>query len=289
MRPNNLSSVLPPKLFISYARRDFPFVRDLVQTLRAAGMELWLDVASIDVAADWANSIESALAACTHVLVVLSPYSMKSTAVAQEIELALKNSKPIIPILLQTTMNLPRTLQRIQWVDFRINYGKAVQSLLDRLRGHVHSAVDLWLDTPPHRSHIRNFIPLLYIIMPKPVKAIAAAIFLNGAFKLLLGYCATQYDADDGVVFGYMLIFLTTFGMWWDYRSAVRRVTKGEMICLQVFSCVILTFCCFAADPHLYFLLLGVPADLVLGLLILTSKTYRRWMIAYPFGGGWTD
>ena len=103
------------KLFISYSRHDFPFMRDLVRSLREAGMDLWLDVTSLSGGERWNTRIETALKECTHCLVVVSPYSMKSAQVAHEVEVADQHQKQIIPVLLQTA-NLSERLQTTQLV-----------------------------------------------------------------------------------------------------------------------------------------------------------------------------
>lgn len=109
------------KLFVSYSRRDFPFVRDLVRSLRNAGVDLWLDVANLSSGERWDSRIEAALKACSHCLVVVSPYSMKSAEVAREIEVADQFQKEVIPLLLQTA-NLSERLRTIEWSDAETHF-----------------------------------------------------------------------------------------------------------------------------------------------------------------------
>src|SRR6266446_6063167 len=133
------------KLFISYSRRDFPFVRDFVRSLRESGMDVWLDVTNLSGGEPWNSRIETALKESAYVLVIVSPYSVKSAQVQREIEAAAQYQKLIIPVLLQTTV-LCRRLQEIQYVDFRVNYEKALHILLARLRNQPPSATEDWLD-----------------------------------------------------------------------------------------------------------------------------------------------
>jgi hypothetical protein len=275
------------KLFISYSRRDFPFVRDFVRSLREAGMDLWLDVANIRGGERWNASIEAALNGCTHCLVIVSPYSMKSAAVAREINFATEHQKAMIPVLLQTTP-LSEKLQSIQWVDFRVSFEKALRVLLARLRGEARSAVEEWLDTPPHRSHMKGFVPIAYVICPRPVKVISLLVGLSVSFKLFGGLVCTMLHREDSALVGWTVVIMTGFCLWWDYRAVNRRVTFTEALGMQCFM-ILIPFFGLLADRPILFLLLGIPVDLALLVAMLASKTYRRWMTAYPYGAGWTD
>jgi hypothetical protein len=48
---------MEPMPFISYARQDFPFVRDLVRSLRQQGIDSWFDIADIAGGDAWLLSI----------------------------------------------------------------------------------------------------------------------------------------------------------------------------------------------------------------------------------------
>jgi len=59
--------------FLSYARKDTQFALRLVQDLRAAGADLWMDQIDINKGDHWDSAIGDALAKCPRLLVVLSP------------------------------------------------------------------------------------------------------------------------------------------------------------------------------------------------------------------------
>lgn len=119
----------PPKAFVSYSRADTDFVLRLCQDLRAAGASIWLDQLDIHPGEDWDEAIERGLFECGRMLAVLSPKSISSQNVLDEIGYALSKKKPIIPVLHQDC-EVPYRLNRIQYVDFRTAYDEPLKSLL---------------------------------------------------------------------------------------------------------------------------------------------------------------
>ena len=74
-----------PKVFISYSRADFAFVRELALRLRASGIEIWFDVLALPPGENYLTEIEAAIGECSHCLVVVSRYSMRSAEVQREV------------------------------------------------------------------------------------------------------------------------------------------------------------------------------------------------------------
>lgn len=118
--------------FISYARADGDFVLRLAEELRAKGANLWLDTLDIRAGAPWEDSIEQALKECESVLLVLSPISVQSENVKDEVSYALGKKKKIIPLLHQAC-DIPLRLNRLHYVDFTGTYEKGFRSLLKEL------------------------------------------------------------------------------------------------------------------------------------------------------------
>jgi hypothetical protein len=118
-----------PKAFVSYSRADTDFVLRLCQDLRAAGASIWLDQLDIHPGEEWDEAIERGLSECGRMLVVLSPNSVTSENVLDEIGSALSKKKPIIPVLYRDC-EIPYRLNRIQYVDFRTAYDERLKSLL---------------------------------------------------------------------------------------------------------------------------------------------------------------
>jgi hypothetical protein len=81
------------KYFVSYARVDGDFARQLAERLRAAGVDLWLDQFDIVMGQRWDAAIQTALRSCQGVIVVLSPGSVESDNVLDEISYAMEQKK----------------------------------------------------------------------------------------------------------------------------------------------------------------------------------------------------
>jgi len=122
----------PAKAFVSYSRADTDFVLRLCQDLRAAGASIWLDQLDIHPGEDWDEAIERGLFECGQMLAVLSPKSVSSQNVLDEIGYALSKKKPIIPVLHQDC-EVPYRLNRIQYVDFRTAYDEPLKHLLSAI------------------------------------------------------------------------------------------------------------------------------------------------------------
>jgi hypothetical protein len=120
------------KAFVSYSRTDSDFVLRLCRDLRAAGASIWLDRLDIRPGQEWDQEIERGLAECGRMLVVLSPESVASQNVLDEIGYALSKKKAIIPILYRDC-EIPYRLNRIQYVDFRTAYDVGLRDLLSSL------------------------------------------------------------------------------------------------------------------------------------------------------------
>jgi len=120
------------KYIFSYAREDSAFVLELAQQLRAYGVDLWLDQLDILPGQRWDRAVESALASCGGMIAVLSPHSVASNNVMDEVSYALQEEKHLVPILLQPC-DVPFRLRRVQHVDFTVGYDAGFARLLKAL------------------------------------------------------------------------------------------------------------------------------------------------------------
>ena len=117
------------RLFISYARADRRFAVRLTRDLHAHGVETWRDEASIPVGEEWDASIEEGIRTCPEFLIVLSAKSVKSAYVRKELDCAIENQKPLVPVL-YSTCKTPFELRRIQQIDFRGSYKAGFEQLI---------------------------------------------------------------------------------------------------------------------------------------------------------------
>lgn len=122
------------RIFCSYSRKDAEFMLRLATDLRAAGQPLWLDQLDIAAGDRWDQSVEKALKGANRMLIVLSPASIASNNVMDEVSFALEQGKQVIPVLHQSC-EIPFRLRRVQHLDFTRDYDTGLQRLLQHLSG----------------------------------------------------------------------------------------------------------------------------------------------------------
>ena len=118
--------------FFSYSRDDSEFAFRLAKDLKSAGANVWLDQVDIAPGEEWDSAVEVALDQSPHMLLILSPSSVKSRNVRNEITFALNKQERIIPILYQDC-EVPLQLLRVQHIDFRSDYASGLKTLLETL------------------------------------------------------------------------------------------------------------------------------------------------------------
>jgi DNA segregation ATPase FtsK/SpoIIIE, S-DNA-T family len=131
MQESALTLRIPPA-FISYSRDDSEFVLRLAEDLKAAGASVWLDRMDIEPGHRWDKSIEIALEAADRILLILSPSSVNSDNVMDEVNFALEENKIITPVLYKDC-KIPFRLRRIYHIDVRTDYGQGFDALLKHL------------------------------------------------------------------------------------------------------------------------------------------------------------
>lgn len=121
------------QVFISYSRRNAEFVVKLAADLKKYHIPVWLDQYDIKLGTRWDLAIDAALKACSHVLAVLSPMSVQSQNVLDEIHSALDEGKTIIPVEIETC-EAPFRIRRLQKISFVTqSYEAAFQRVLGAL------------------------------------------------------------------------------------------------------------------------------------------------------------
>jgi len=100
--------------------------------LKAAGANVWLDQLDIAPGQRWARTVQDALNNCQRLLVILSPSSVSSTNVEDEVAFALEKHKTVIPVLYREC-EVPYQLRPFQYVDFRTDYDRGLRTLLRTL------------------------------------------------------------------------------------------------------------------------------------------------------------
>jgi len=100
--------------------------------LKAVGASVWLDQLDISPGQRWDRAVEDALTNCPRMVVILSPASVNSTNVMDEVSFALEEQKTVIPVIYRDCA-VPFRLRRVQHVDFRPDYARGLQVLLNIL------------------------------------------------------------------------------------------------------------------------------------------------------------
>jgi CheY-like chemotaxis protein len=119
-------------IFFSYARREGAFALRLASDLRNAGLKVWIDQLDILPGEHWDQSIESALKNCPAFLIILSPQSVQSQNVMDEVNYALVEAKKIIPIM-HEACDPPFRLRRLQYIDFTMDYDAGLGACVKHL------------------------------------------------------------------------------------------------------------------------------------------------------------
>jgi TIR domain len=114
------------RYFLSYARADGPFALRLAGDLRAAGVDVWVDQLDILPSQRWDRALEAALRASAGILVILSPRSVASENVMDEVGFAIDQRKDVIPVL-HEPCDIPIRISRFQHVDFTRDYAAALE------------------------------------------------------------------------------------------------------------------------------------------------------------------
>lgn len=120
--------------FLSYSRADQEFALRFATDLRNRGIAMWVDQLDIRPSEHWDRAIERAVHDCHGLVVVLSPRSVESDNVADEISFAIDHKKPVLPVMI-AKCRLPLRITRMQVIDATVSYERALDQCLDVLGG----------------------------------------------------------------------------------------------------------------------------------------------------------
>jgi hypothetical protein len=120
-------------IFMSYSRRELGFVDDLVSKLEGEGYNVWLDYRALIPGTPWKGQIAKGLEEADTVLLVVSQASLASKYVALEWQHFLDTNKRVI-LLIFEAVDLPKELEKYEWVDFRGSYKAGLDELFAQLK-----------------------------------------------------------------------------------------------------------------------------------------------------------
>ena len=133
------------QVFISYSRKDLAFVQRLAKDLKAAGLEVWYDLAGLEVGTHWGKEIQKAIQQSQFFVVVLSPNSTESEWVEREFLYAGNHNVKVVPLVYETC-DMPLWSLNLHYIDMRgRNYKSHLPELLKVLG--ISPDFDPMLDT----------------------------------------------------------------------------------------------------------------------------------------------
>jgi hypothetical protein len=130
---NEISPAEPETYFLSYSRSDQELALRLAAYVRSHDISLWVDQLDIRPSEHWDRAIERAVNNCRGIVVILSPRSVASDNVADEISFALDAGKSVLPVMIERC-NLPLRITRMQVIDATADYEKALEQCVTELR-----------------------------------------------------------------------------------------------------------------------------------------------------------
>ncbi|RMF70160.1 MAG: TIR domain-containing protein, partial [Cyanobacteria bacterium J069] len=124
-------------VFVSYSRRNKPFVQTLVQALQKRGREVWVDWDSIPSGADWWEEIKTGIEVADTMIFVISPESVASEVCGRELEHAIQHQKRLLPVVCKDVdpALVHPELSKINWIFLRDgdNFEVGFRSLINAL------------------------------------------------------------------------------------------------------------------------------------------------------------
>ena len=130
---------MPDSVFISHNSADKPFARRVAADLQRSGANVWLDEQQILLGSSIQESIQQAIDKYDYLAVILSPESVASKWVRQELRQALdreiSSDKVVVLPLLLRDCDIPGFLRDKKYADFRTDalYDPSLNDIKKRL------------------------------------------------------------------------------------------------------------------------------------------------------------
>lgn len=124
----------PPNktIYLSYSKKDKELVSELVSDLAKNGLNTWFDENQIEHGKEWQSKIRKGLKQVDAVLVIITPDSISSNYVMNELGIAKEMGKLIIPVI-RGEVAIPVFIKDIQVIYWRDNYEDVVVSIVKAL------------------------------------------------------------------------------------------------------------------------------------------------------------
>lgn len=151
------------QVFLSYASADRDSAREIASQLINEGLNVWFDQFELQPEDSITSVIEQVISASDYLIVLLSPNSVNSTWVNQELNLALEREFKtrditLLPILLEDC-DVPSNLASRQYLDFRTNFQQGIRTLIEQ--------IGLVPDIDFSKLNARSFEELVFNLLQK--------------------------------------------------------------------------------------------------------------------------
>ena len=177
-------------VFISYSHADRPKAEAIANSLNESGISVWWDQWDIQLGDSLITKIfEHGLSKATHFIVLLSPASVNSTWVKEELGIAtirrIEEMVRVIPVLVQDA-EIPSALRSLLWVDLRSDFDTGINRIKNVILGIS--------EKPP--SLERPDVSLVEVIYPYSRAATAIGNFIIRSSSDV-GIAQTAFRGED--------------------------------------------------------------------------------------------
>ena len=134
------------RIFVSYSRKNIDFCKRLTDELEKRELDFWVDWEGIPPTVDWLKEIEKGIEEADTFLAIVSPEWISSKVCMDELDIAVKNGKRLIPVVpYEIDWNdVPPELSQLNYIFFRETDDFNAQ--LDKLFTALDTDYD-WLKT----------------------------------------------------------------------------------------------------------------------------------------------
>ncbi len=125
------------QVFLSYSSSDREIAQRIVDELRQKGVRVWFDTYELQSGDSIVKAIKNAISASDYLVVLLSPNSVNSTWMQQELATALSSDLTtrditLLPVVIEDC-EFPPSLARYQYLDLRTDFDRGVARLVEQI------------------------------------------------------------------------------------------------------------------------------------------------------------
>jgi WD40 repeat protein len=171
------------RIFISYAHRDGKdLALRLKQSLKATGLDAWLDSQRLRGGSSWTTEIETALDASDVVLALLTPGSYVSDICRAEQLRSLRKGKCVIPVLGLKNADIPLHLETKNYRDFTAS--SDYEDRLEQLLGDISAGDGIKISEIYRETYVTTPpLPVNFVARPEELAALRATLITDAGTR----------------------------------------------------------------------------------------------------------